>query len=164
MKSRDCANHGRMVVHRCPCAYHPANQSPETQMRSKVQNSMSKYRTNDVGGAAEQSVIGLAVGTKVGGLLLAGALGAIVAMALTPPKTRFELMGMLAASFASSLFVGPLVIEYLNLTHYGFQAQLGICFMVAAPAWLGWCVVSRQFERWRKARNPIGTIRRDTKR
>ena len=62
------------------------------------------------------------------------------------------------------MFVGPLVIEYYGLTGYSFQAQLGVCFMVAAPAWLGWCVVSRQFERWRKARNPINTIRRDVKR
>lgn len=151
-------------MHRLAGADDPSYQPAAPALRIEVQNSMSKYRTNDMGGAAEQSVIGIAVGTKVGGLLLAGALGAIVAMALTPPKSRAELMGMLAASFASSLFVGPLVIEYLALTHYGFQAQLGICFMVAAPAWLGWCVVSRQFERWRNARNPISTIRKDVKR
>lgn len=101
--------------------------------------------------------------TLTGGLIV-GILAACVGMALTPPKSRGELIGMLAASFGSSLFVGPLVIEYLALTHYGFQAQLGICFMVAAPAWLGWCVVSRQFDRWRKARNPARTIRGDLKR
>lgn len=119
---------------------------------------------NDMGGAAEQSIAGIAIGTKLGSLMFVGALGAVVAMALTPPKTRTELMGMLAASFGSSLFVGPLAIEYLNLTHYGFQAQLGICFMVAAPAWLGWCVISRQFDRWRNAKNPAKTIRGDLKR
>lgn len=119
---------------------------------------------NDMGGAAEQSITGIAIGTKLGSLLLVGALGAVVAMALTPPKTRTELMGMLAASFGSSLFVGPLVIEYYGLTGYSLHAQLGVCFMVAAPAWLGWCVVSRQFDRWRKARNPIHTIRGDIKR
>lgn len=117
---------------------------------------------NDMGGAAEQSISGMAIGAKLGSLMLVGALGALVAMALTPPRTRAELMGMLAASFGSSLFVGPLVIEYMGLTHYGFQSQLGICFMVAAPAWLGWCVVSRQFDRWRKAKNPLQAIRRDT--
>lgn len=119
---------------------------------------------NDMGGAAEQSISGMAIGAKLGGLMFVGALGALVAMAMTPPKTRGELMGMLAASFGSSLFVGPLAIEYYGLTGYSFQAQLGICFMVAAPAWLGWCVVSRQFDRWRKAKNPIGTIRGDAKR
>ena len=98
------------------------------------------------------------------GDLIVGILAACVGKALTPPKSRSELIGMLAASFGSSLFVGPLVIEWYDLTHLGFQAQLGVCFIVAAPAWLGWCVVSRQFERWRKARNPISTIRRDTKR
>jgi len=125
---------------------------------------MSKHRMNDMGGAADQSITGIAIGTKLGSLLLVGALGAVVAMALTPPKTRTELMGVLAASFGSSLFVGPLVIEYCGLTGYSFQAQLGVCFMVAAPAWPGWCVVSRQFDRWRKARNPINTIRGDIKR
>lgn len=124
---------------------------------------MKSHRMNDMGGAAEQSIAGIAISTKLGSLMFVGALGAVVAMALTPPKTRTELMGMLAASFGSSLFVGPLVIEYMGLTHYGFQAQLGICFMVAAPAWLGWCVVSRQFDRWRKAKNPLQEIRRDTK-
>lgn len=124
---------------------------------------MKSHRMNDMGGAAEQSIAGIAIGTKLGSLMFVGALGAVVAMALTPPKTRTELMGMLAASFGSSLFVGPLAIEYLSLTHYGFQAQLGICFMVAAPAWLGWCVISRQFDRWRNAKNPLQAIRRDTK-
>lgn len=95
------------------------------------------------------------------GGLVVGILAACVGMALTPPKTRGELVGMLAASFGSALFVGPLVIEYYNLTSLSFQAQLGVCFMVAAPAWLGWCVVSRQFDRWRKAKNPASTIRRD---
>lgn len=125
---------------------------------------MKSHRMNDMGGAAEQSIASIAIGAKLGSLMFVGALGAVVAMALTPPKTRTELIGMLAASFGSSLFVGPLVIEYLNLTHYGFQAQLGICFMVAAPAWLGWCVISRQFDRWRNAKNPAKTIRGDLKR
>ena len=117
-----------------------------------------------MGGAAAQSVSGMGLGVKLGSLLMVGALGALVAMAMTPPRTRTELMGMLAASFGSSLFIGPLVIEYYQLTAYSFHAQLGICFMVAAPAWLGWCVVSRQFDRWRKARNPVNTIRNDLKR
>ena len=117
-----------------------------------------------MGGALEQSATGAAIGVKLGSLAFVGILAALVAMALTPPKTRGELVGMLAASFGSSLFVGPLVIEYYGLTHYGFQAQLGICFMVAAPAWLGWCVVMRQFDRWRKAKNPARTIRDDMKR
>lgn len=98
------------------------------------------------------------------GELVVGILAACVGMALTPPKTRTELIGMLAASFSSSLFIGPLAIEYYGLTHYGFQAQLGICFMAAAPAWLGWCIVARQFDRWRKARNPAKTIRADIQR
>ncbi len=95
------------------------------------------------------------------GGLIVGILAACVGMAMTPPKTRSELVGMIAASFGSSLFVGPLVIEYYNLTSLSFQAQLGVCFMVAASAWLGWCVVVRQFDRWRKAKNPASTIRRD---
>lgn len=98
------------------------------------------------------------------GGLVVGILAACVGMALTPPKTRGELVGMLATSFGSSLFVGPLVIEYYDMTALSFQAQLGVCFMVAAPAWLGWCVVSRQFDRWRKARNPAATIRKDMRR
>lgn len=95
------------------------------------------------------------------GGLIVGILAACVGMALTHPKSRSELVGMLAASFGSSLFVGPLVIEWYDLTHLGFQAQLGVCFMFAAPAWMGWCIVSRQFERWRRARNPIDTINSD---
>lgn len=99
--------------------------------------------------------------SALAGGLIVGILAACVDMALTPPKTRGELVGMIAALFSSSLFVGPLVIEYYGLTSLSFQAQLGICFMVAAPAWLGWCVVVRQFDRWRKAKNPASTIRRD---
>lgn len=98
------------------------------------------------------------------GGLIVGILAACVGMALTPPKTRGELVGMIAASFGSSLFVGPLVIEYYGLSHLSFQSQLGVCFMVAAPAWLGWCVVMRQFDRWRKAKNPARAIHEDMKR
>jgi len=125
---------------------------------------MSKHRMNDMGGALEQSATGMAIGAKIGSLAFVGALAALIAMALTPPKSRTELMGMIAASFGSAMFIGPLAIEYYGLSHLSFQSQLGICFMVAAPAWLGWCVVARQFDRWRKAKNPEHTIREDLKR
>lgn len=98
-----------------------------------------------------------------GGGAIVGLLAAVVAISLTPPRSRIELAGMVSAAFASSCFVGPLVIEYLQLTHYGFQAQLGVCFMCAAPAWLICRIVSNQLQRWRDAKNPLSTITRDVR-
>jgi hypothetical protein len=98
------------------------------------------------------------------GWLLVGVLAALVMIALTPPRTRVELFGMVASSFGSSLFIGPLIIEAYQLTHYSFQAQMGICFMCAAPAWLMWSVVRTIIQRWRDSKNPVGAIGKDIKR
>jgi len=98
------------------------------------------------------------------GWLLVGVLAALVMIALTPPKTKMELFGMVASAFASSLFVGPLVIEAYGFGHYGLQAQLGICFMCAVPAWLIWSVVRTIIQRWRDSKNPVGAIGKDIKR
>lgn len=100
-------------------------------------------------------------GAVIGGGLLVGLIATIMALGLTPPRSRLEMCGMVAASFGSSLFLGPLAIEYCGLTGYGFQAQLGVCFMVAAPAWLLWRIVSNQLARWRDAKNPIQVITKD---
>lgn len=100
-------------------------------------------------------------GFVIGGGLLVGLIATVLALGLTPPRTRSEMCAMVAASFGSSLFIGPLVIEYYGLTGYGFQAQLGVCFMVAAPAWLLWRIVSNQLARWRDAKNPIQVITKD---
>ena len=95
------------------------------------------------------------------GWLLVGVLAALVMIALTPPKTKLELFGMVASAFASSLFVGPLVIEAYGFTGYGLQAQLGICFMCAVPAWLLWSVVRVILQKWRDAKKPVDAISRD---
>lgn len=100
-------------------------------------------------------------GFVIGGGLLVGLIATVLALGLTPPRSRSEMCAMVAASFGSSLFIGPLVIEYYGLTGYGFQAQLGVCFMVAAPAWLLWRIVSNQLARWRDAKNPIQVITKD---
>jgi predicted permease len=100
----------------------------------------------------------------VGGWVLVGILGALVMIALTPPRTKKELLGMVASSFGSSLFIGPLIIEAYGLTHYSFQSQLGICFMCAAPAWLLWGVVRTIIQKWRDSKDPVGKISRDVKR
>lgn len=97
------------------------------------------------------------------GWLLVGVLAALVMIALTPPKTKMELFGMVASAFASSLFVGPLVIEAYGFGHYGLQAQLGICFMCAVPAWLIWSVIRVMLQRWRDSKNPVSTITNDIK-
>lgn len=97
------------------------------------------------------------------GWLLVGIFAALVMMALTPPQTRLEVFGMGATAFASSLFVGPLVIEAYGFGHYSFQAQLGICFMCAAPAWMLWSIVRVVLQRWRDSKNPVGTITNDIK-
>lgn len=97
------------------------------------------------------------------GWLLVGVLAALVMIALTPPKTKTELFGMVASAFASSLFVGPLVIESYGFTGYGLQAQLGICFMCAVPAWLLWSVVRVIIQKWRDSKNPVDAIGKDIK-
>ena len=97
------------------------------------------------------------------GWLLVGVLAALVMIALTPPKTKLELFGMVASAFASSLFVGPLVIEAYGFTGYGLQAQLGICFMCAVPAWLLWSVVRVIIQKWRDSKNPVDAIGKDIK-
>ena len=95
--------------------------------------------------------------------LFVGILAALVMIALTPPNTKTELFGMVASAFASSLFVGPLVIEAYGFGHYGLQAQLGICFMCAVPAWLIWSVIRVMLQRWRDSKNPVSTITNDIK-
>lgn len=97
------------------------------------------------------------------GWLLVGVLAALVMIALTPPTTKTELFGMVASAFASSLFVGPLVIEAYGFMNYGLQAQLGICFMCAVPAWLLWSVVRVVIQKWRDSKNPIDDIGKDIK-
>lgn len=97
------------------------------------------------------------------GWLLVGVLAALVMIALTPPQTKIELFGMVASAFASSLFVGPLVIEAYGFTKYGLQAKLGICFMCAAPAWLVWSVVRTVLQKWRDAKDPVDSIGKDIK-
>lgn len=95
--------------------------------------------------------------------LFVGILAALVMIALTPPNTKTELFGMVASAFASSLFVGPLVIEAYGFGHYGLQAQLGICFMCAVPAWLLWSVVRVIIQKWRDSKNPVDAIGKDIK-
>lgn len=97
------------------------------------------------------------------GWLFVGVLAALVMMALTPPQTRLQVFGMAAAAFASSFFVGPLVIEAYGFSHYSFQAQLGICFMCAAPAWMLWSIVSVVLKKWRDSKNPVDAIGKDIK-
>jgi len=97
------------------------------------------------------------------GWLLVGIFAALVMMALTPPQTRLEVFGMGATAFASSLFVGPLVIEAYGFAHYSFQAQLGICFMCAAPAWMLWSIVRVIFQKWRDSKSPVDAISKDIK-
>lgn len=97
------------------------------------------------------------------GWLLVGIFAALVMMALTPPQTRLQVFGMGSAAFASSFFVGPLVIEAYGFSHYSFQAQLGICFMCAAPAWMMWSIVRVVLQKWRDSKNPVGTITKDIK-
>lgn len=97
------------------------------------------------------------------GWLLVGVLAALVMIALTPPNTKTELLGMVASAFASSLFVGPLVIEAYGFMNYGLQAKLGICFMCAVPAWLLWSVVRVIIQKWRDSKNPVDAIGKDIK-
>lgn len=97
------------------------------------------------------------------GWILVGILAALVMIALTPPSTKTELLGMVASAFASSLFVGPLVIEAYGFMQYGLQAKLGICFMCAAPAWMMWGIVRTILQKWRDAKSPIDAIGRDVK-
>lgn len=92
-----------------------------------------------------------------------GVLSALVMIALTPPRTKIELFGMVASAFAASLFIGPLVIEAYGYAHYGIQAQLGICFMCAVPAWLIWSIVRVILQKWRDAKDTIASIGRDIK-
>lgn len=96
-------------------------------------------------------------------LLLVAVLAAVLMMALTPPRTKLETAGMVSAAFGNSYFVGPWVIENYGLTGLSFQAQLGVCFCMAAPAWLLWRIVSNQLARWRDSKNPLGTISRDVR-
>ena len=97
------------------------------------------------------------------GWLLVGVLAALVMIALTPPKTKTELFGMVASAFGSSLFIGPLVIEAYEFGHYSSQSQLGICFMCAVPAWLLWSVVRVIIQKWRDSKNPVDAIGKDIK-
>lgn len=97
------------------------------------------------------------------GWLLVGVLAALVMIALTPPKTKTELFGMVASAFGSSLFVGPLVIEAYGFSHYSLQSQLGICFMCAVPAWLSWSVVRVIIQKWHDSKNPVDAIGKDIK-
>jgi hypothetical protein len=97
------------------------------------------------------------------GWVFVGVLAALVMIALTPPKTKTELFGMVASAFGSSLFIGPLVIEAYGFSHYSLQAQLGICFMCAVPAWLLWSVVRVIIQKWRDSKNPVDAIGKDIK-
>lgn len=96
-------------------------------------------------------------------LLIVAVLAAVLMMALTPPRTKLETAGMISAAFGNSYLVGPWVIENYGLTSLSFQAQLGVCFCMAAPAWLLWRIVSNQLARWRDSKNPLGTISRDVR-
>ena len=95
--------------------------------------------------------------------LFVGILAALVMIALTPPNTKTELFGMVASAFGSSLFIGPLFIEAYGFSHYSLQAQLGICFMCAVPAWLLWSVVRVIIQKWRDSKNPVDAIGKDIK-
>jgi len=97
------------------------------------------------------------------GWLLVGVLAVLVMISLTPPQTKMELLGMVASAFASSFFVGPLVIEAYGFSHYTFQSQLGICFVCAVPAWMLWSVVRVVIQKWRDSKNPIDAIGKDIK-
>ena len=95
--------------------------------------------------------------------LFVGILAALVMIALTPPNTKTELFGLVASAFGSSLFIGPLVIEAYGFSHYSLQAQLGICFVCAVPAWLLWSVVRVIIQKWRDSKNPVDAIGKDIK-
>jgi hypothetical protein len=97
----------------------------------------------------------------IAALIAVGVLAALVTMALTPPRTRTEFGGMLALAVASSLFGGPLAIEWFQLGWLSQTAQLGICFIVAAPAWLIARIIANQLGKWRDAKSPIREITND---
>jgi len=96
-------------------------------------------------------------------LIVVGVLAALVMMALTPPRSGLEFAGMLAMAVSTSVFGGPLAIEWLSLGWLSIHAQIGFCFIAAAPAWLVARIVANQLSRWRDAKNPIGTITRDVR-
>lgn len=94
-------------------------------------------------------------------LLVVFVLAALVMMAMTKPRSSQEMAGMLAAAFAHSVLAGPLMIEYMGWTSMSLQAQLCVCFCMAAPGWLLWRIVINQLARWRDAKNPISVITKD---
>lgn len=99
--------------------------------------------------------------TFLGSAAGVGILAFVLANALNPARTHAEMAGMFAAAFGSSMFVGPLVIEYYGMTNLSFEAKMGVCFIVASFSWLAWSIVSVQLRRWRDAKNPLRTAASD---
>lgn len=97
----------------------------------------------------------------LGGAAGVGVLVAVLTIALNPARSHVEMAGMVSASFGCSMFVGPLVIEYLGLGAYSFEAKLGVCFICASVAWLVLSLVSNQLRIWRDSSNPVGRIAKD---
>lgn len=97
----------------------------------------------------------------IAALVIVGVLASIVMMAFTPPRTHTEFGGMLALAVSSSCLGGPLVIEWYELGGLSLPAQLGVCFIVAAPAWLIARIIANQLGKWRDAKSPIQAISSD---
>lgn len=100
------------------------------------------------------AALGTGAAKTIGLTGLAGVAAGAVAITLTPPKTTKEFFRRLLVTVLTSVFAGPLVVEWGGFSSYTLSSQIGICFLTGVPSWLVLSYVVYWLEKSQK-RSPV---------
>lgn len=112
-----------------------------------------RHQVNDFGAAT-----GISASMGVGIILAIS-----VSVALRVPKSRLDMIGLVASAITGVLFLGAFVIEWFDLSRMTADSQLFVRIACGTPLWMAWQIVAVQMDKWQKSKNPIGQIKRDLK-
>lgn len=112
---------------------------------------MSEHNfVHDAASVAAQSAVGGMTAKTLGLTGIAGVAAGLLTMAITMPTNTKEAFRRLTVTVLTSIFCGPLVVDYFGLQNYSLSSQVGVCFIVGTPAWLVWAYAIHWLEKAQK--------------
>lgn len=86
-----------------------------------------------------------------------------VSIALFPPKSKWQVFGLLSCCAASFFYVGAFVIDFYEYQSYSQNAKDGIRFACAVPMWMLLQILAVILTKIRDSKDPISKISSDAK-
>jgi hypothetical protein len=97
------------------------------------------------------------------GPFVAFAITSAVSVALFPPKSKWQVFGLLSCCAASFFYVGAFVIDFFEYQSYSQNAKDGIRFACAVPMWMCLQILAVILTKIRDSKDPISKISTDAK-